>query len=60
MSIVRFPLRRIGSILIVRERGGGWLVLAGSHGLLHGDRRTALADPHWLAWNLELPVRAAL
>jgi hypothetical protein len=60
MSIVRFPLRRIGSILIVRERGGGWLVLAGSHGWLHGDRRTAFADAHWLARNLGLPMREAL
>jgi hypothetical protein len=60
MSIVRFPLRRVGSILIVRERGGdGWLVLAGSHGWLHGDRRAALADAHWMAWSLGLPVREA-
>jgi hypothetical protein len=59
--VVRFPPRRIRSILIVREReGDGWLVLANSHGWLHGDRRAALADARWLARNLKLPVREAL
>jgi hypothetical protein len=56
-AVVRFALRRVASILIVRERGGdGWIVLAGSHGC-YGDRRSALADAHWLAWNLGLAVR---
>ena len=57
-AVVRFPFCRIEPILIVRERGGdGWIVLAGSHGWIHGDRRGALADAHWLRWNLGLPIR---
>jgi hypothetical protein len=30
---------------------------ARDHGWLHGDRRSALEDAHWLAWNLGLPIR---
>jgi hypothetical protein len=61
MSIIRFPLRRIAAVLICKERDGvGWLVCARDHGWIHGDRRSALADAHWLAWNLGLPVREAL
>ena len=57
-AVVRFSLRRTGAILIVRERGGdGWLVLAGAHGWLYGDRRSALKDARWLRWNLGLPIR---
>lgn len=60
MTVVRFPLSRV-SILIVRERGGdGWVLLAGLRGWLHRDRRAALVDAHWLAWNLGLPLREAL
>jgi hypothetical protein len=56
--ILRFPLRRVGAILVCRERNDdGWLVLHGSHGWLHGDRRAALMDAHWLGWNLGLPIR---
>jgi hypothetical protein len=56
--ILRFPLRRIGAILVCREHNAdGWLVLHGSHGWLHGERRAALADAHWLRWNLGLPIR---
>jgi hypothetical protein len=48
-AVIRFPLRRVASVLVVRERGGnGWLVLAGAHGWLHGDWRSAVADAHWL------------
>jgi hypothetical protein len=58
--VIRFPLRRVAAVLVVRERGGdGWLVLASDHGWLHGDRRSALQDAHWLAWNLGLPIRVA-
>jgi hypothetical protein len=56
--ILRFPLRRVGAILVCRERNDdGWLVLHGSHGWLHGDRRSALRDAHWLSWNLGLPIQ---
>jgi hypothetical protein len=57
-AVIHFPLRRVRSILIVRERDGdGWFVLARGHGWLHGDRCSALRDAHWLARNLGLPVR---
>jgi hypothetical protein len=56
-AVIRFPLRRLGTILICRERGGGWLVLHGSNGWLHGDRDGARADAAWLARNLSLPVQ---
>jgi hypothetical protein len=58
--ILRFPLRRVGAILICRQHnGGGWLVLHGSHGWLHGSRHDALEDARWLARNLGFPVREA-
>jgi hypothetical protein len=58
--ILRFPARNAAAIFISKAVEGGWLVLARDHGWLHGDRRAALADAHWLAWNLGLPVREAL
>ena len=37
-------------VRVERERDGeGWLVLARSHGWLHVDRNTALADAHSIA-----------
>ena len=58
-NIVRFPLRRTGSILIVRERdGGGGLALVGSSGWLFGSRADAIAEAEWLANNFGgMPVR---
>ena len=53
---IRFPVRRCLAIWIV-ARDGAWLVLAGAHGWLHGDRRSALAGARWLSRNLHLPVR---
>jgi hypothetical protein len=58
MSLVRFPLRRIAAILVMRERDGGWLTLHGSNGWLFGSRAEALREASWLARNLNLPVRA--
>jgi len=56
--VLRFSLRRVGTILVCRERNDdGWLVLHGSHGWLHGDRDDARADAIWLARNLGCPVR---
>ena len=49
--------RAVPLVWLLQASEGGWLVLAGSHGWLHGDRRAALADAHWLAWNLGLAVR---
>ena len=36
---------------------GGWLVLAGDHGWLHGDLHEAFEDAQWLSENLGLPIR---
>jgi hypothetical protein len=58
MSVIRFPLRRIAAILVMRERNGGWLTLVGSNGWLFGSRAEALQEAAWLARNLDLPVRA--
>jgi hypothetical protein len=57
-AVIRFPLRRIESILIVREFGGdGWLALVGSSGWLFRSRREARVAARWLANNFSLPVR---
>lgn len=58
-SIIRFPARNVAAIFISEAAEGGWLVCARDHGWLHGDRRSALVDAHWLAWNLGLPIREA-
>jgi hypothetical protein len=58
-AVVRFPPRRAHCVRIVRDAAGGWLVIAYSHGWLHGNRRAAIADAQWLARNLKLPVREA-
>jgi hypothetical protein len=61
-DFVRFPPRRMAAVFVCEERSGdGWLVLAGAHGWLHGDRRSALADVRALAANLGgFPIREAL
>jgi hypothetical protein len=57
-AVIRFPPRRASAIFVCEERDGdGWLVLARDHGWLQGDRLAALADAHWLAWNLGLLVQ---
>jgi len=58
MTIVRFPLRQVASILIVRERGGdGWLALASNgHGWLRSSLAEARREAKWLALNWSLPV----
>jgi hypothetical protein len=56
--MIRFPLRRVRAVLIVRERdGGGWLALVGSSGWLFGSRADAIAEARWLSRNLGLPIR---
>jgi hypothetical protein len=59
-TVIPFPPRRRSpSILICRERdgGGGWLVIAGSHGWLHGSLLDAALEAAWLARDLDLPIR---
>ena len=56
-AVIRSPPRRSAAVWLLQAREGGWLVLARDHGWIHGDRRSALADAQWLAWNLGFPVR---
>jgi len=55
-GIVRFPPRRSGVVWILQAEGA-WLVLAGSHGWVHGDQNSAITDAKWLAENYGLPIR---
>jgi hypothetical protein len=57
VSIIRFPLRLLAAILVMRAPGGGWLVLAGSHGWLCGSIDEARSEANWLAHNLGSPIR---
>jgi hypothetical protein len=57
-TIIRFPPRHTAAVWVMEE-DGAWLVLAGSHGWLHGDYPEALADARWRAQNLALPIRRA-
>jgi hypothetical protein len=61
MTVVcRLPPRRCAAVWVL-ARDDGWLVLARGHGWLHGDRRSALAEARWLAWNLGgLPIPEAI
>jgi hypothetical protein len=58
--LIRFPARHSKRVWITRESTSAWLVLAGSHGWLHGDYRAAHADAEWLSRNLNLPIRSAV
>jgi hypothetical protein len=60
--VIRFQLRRIPAVLIVRERGGaGWLTLVSGHGWVFGSLAEARHEARWLANNFGgLPVREAL
>ena len=57
-QLVRFPVRHASCVWVLRE-DAAWLVLAGSHGWLHGDYHTARVDAQWLADNLGVPIRRA-
>jgi hypothetical protein len=57
-NLVRFPARHTSCVWVMRE-ATAWLVLAGSHGWLHGDYRAALGEARWLSENLGLPIRRA-
>ena len=51
------PCRAPAAVCITRE-DKAWLVVAGAHGWLHGDERSALDDARWLADNFGgLPIR---
>jgi hypothetical protein len=55
-AVTRFPMRRSLAVWVRRDEAA-WLVLAGSHGWLHGDRASALADARWLSRNRGYPIR---
>jgi hypothetical protein len=58
MTAVRFPPRRLAAVWILPLRqAGGWLVLLGSQGWLHGDCDGAIEDARWFANNTGLPIR---
>jgi hypothetical protein len=57
MTLIRFPPRRSCAVVIVREHDGGWLVLAGAHGWLHGSILDTRHEAFWLSRNLGLPIR---
>lgn len=54
-SIIHFPPSR-SCVWMLRD-DGCWLVLAGSHGWIHGSSVHALKDATWLADNLQLALR---
>lgn len=55
-EVIRFPPRR-STVILLMPAEDGWLIVAGAHGWLHGDRSSALADAWWLSRNLHLPIR---
>lgn len=55
-EVIRFPARR-STVILLTSTEDGWIIIAGDHGWLHGDRSSALADARWLSRNLRLPVR---
>jgi hypothetical protein len=61
MSAIILPFTRGPfEVRIEPERGGeGWMVIARSHGWLHGDRNTALADAHSVAGGFGVTVRSS-
>jgi hypothetical protein len=50
-ALIRFPPRRGRAVWLLQAREGGWLVLHGPHGWLHGSRSAALVDAVWHAHN---------
>ena len=52
-AVIRFP-RRSAAVWLLPAREGGWVVMAGGNGWLHGSRSDALADACWLAANTGL------
>jgi hypothetical protein len=57
-NVVRFPPRQ-SAVISISRADSAWLVMAGAHGWLHGDRAGADAAADWLSKNRGLPVREA-
>jgi hypothetical protein len=56
-SVITLPSRQSHAIWVIPGRDDPWLVLAGSHGWVHGDHASATRDAEWLADNFGLPIR---
>jgi hypothetical protein len=56
-TIIRFPARH--AVIWIAREGPAWIVLARSHGWIHSDYASALADAKWLAKNFGFPIRRA-
>jgi hypothetical protein len=56
MSLHRFP-SRLSCIWLIREELGGWLVVAGSFGWLHGSYNEAMDEAVRLARSLQITIR---
>jgi hypothetical protein len=55
--VVPFPQRGPWRVEVRRETdGSGWLVLARSHGWVHGSLEAARKDARWLAANAGVAV----
>ena len=58
MTVIRFPARHTAVVWLLQASEGGWLVLHGPHGWVHGERSDAFKNASWLAANLGgVPVR---
>jgi hypothetical protein len=59
-EIIRFPpRRRTVGFIVPDDDDGAWLVLAGSHGWLHGSLGEAIADARAIAAGFGVAVRVA-
>jgi hypothetical protein len=56
-SVLAFPPQSQAIWVIPGGRDDPWLVLAGSHGWVHGDPDSATRDAEWLSDNFGLPIR---
>lgn len=57
-NVIRFPLRRVGAIIVCQDRDGDWLTLVNDHGWSHGSFAAAYAEAAWLSANYNLPIRS--
>jgi hypothetical protein len=55
--VIPFKRKYAAAVFIVPAEEGGWLVLVGDDGWLHGSVLDAWADAQWMADNLNLPIR---
>jgi hypothetical protein len=51
-SVARFPSHRSRAVWVFPGDDDPWWVVAGSHGWIHSDVKSAWADAQWLSDNL--------